>query len=148
MRKVDVRAGATYGTVTTLAGQAGVIGHQDGIGANAIFSGVQALADDRKGGLITGGCFPDFSGSYPYVRKGCVVRRLDLTTLAVTTIAGQPYPAIGFAAGSTYADGPVASAVFGLIFGVAVDDAGGIYVGDIDYSLLRYIGPAWGASPL
>jgi len=74
VRRIDRNAGM----VTTLAGLAGEPGADDGLGAAARFGGPAALALDEAGGALYIG---DSANS--------TVRRIDLGTGAVTTIAGR-----------------------------------------------------------
>jgi DNA-binding beta-propeller fold protein YncE len=69
----------TTGEVSTLAGTpyAGAAQHADGVGTAARFSGLGALA--RVGGAL-----------YAADTFNHVLRRIDLTTLEVTTVAGAP----------------------------------------------------------
>jgi hypothetical protein len=72
IRKVDV----TNGTVTTVAGQHGVVGTADGIGTAATFSGPEA-------GAVIG------NDLYILDYRAHMIRKMDLTTYNVTTFVGQ-----------------------------------------------------------
>lgn len=78
------------GQVTTLAGLAGESGFQDGTGADARFSGPAGLTSD---------------GTYLYLTetRNHTVRRIEIATGAVTTVAGS-----AGTAGSTWGEGDTA----------------------------------------
>lgn len=65
------------GTVSTIAGMAGSSGSADGIGSGARFSGPAGLAFDTEGRLVV---------SEQYGRR---IRRIDIVTAAVETLAGS-----------------------------------------------------------
>jgi YVTN family beta-propeller protein len=97
-------------TVTTLAGSPGSLGSDDGIGAQARFSAPTGLALDGRGHL--------------YVADGGNgnVRVIDLSTRAVTTVAG--------AAGiHGVRPGPL-PALLNTPFGIAVTPQGAVVLGD------------------
>jgi len=102
VRKVDL-APTTYGSVTTLAGKTGVIGHLDGIGTAALINGPTDIAVGPLGEL-----YVSESGTPGFIRK------IDPATGEVSTYAGyyRTYPASGFS------DGPVALAKFSYIEGL------------------------------
>lgn len=102
LRRVDLGTLA----VTTVAGVAGVAGSTNGTGTAARFNGPGqlALSADERWALITD------SGNK-------VIRRLDLTTLAVTTLAGSP------GLGGTV-DGIGSAARFTEPYGIAVSRDG------------------------
>jgi sugar lactone lactonase YvrE len=66
----------TLGTITTIAGSTGIVGTQDGTGSGALLNRPQGMA--LAGGNLY---FCDFGSN--------TIRQLNLTTNAVTTIAGQ-----------------------------------------------------------
>lgn len=99
------------GTVTTLAGKAGGYGAVDGTGSSAIFAGLSSLTIDRTGIM--------------YATDMSAIRRIDPTTGAVTTLAGQLGP---FTQGST--DGTGTAVRFGYLAAIAADSAGNLYVVD------------------
>ncbi len=73
--------------------------------------------------------------SYAYIGDGfnCVVRRLDLSTQEVEAFAGEAEFCDGV-------DGPIGSARFGLIIGMAIDEAGDyLYVSDRGNDAIRRI---------
>ena len=109
------------GVVTTLAGTAGVYGGADGIGAAARFRLPYGIATDAAGNVFVG----DTGNS--------TVRKITPAGV-VTTLAG--------AAGiSGSADGIGAAARFFNSYGVAIDAAGNVYVGDSGNSTIRKITP-------
>jgi hypothetical protein len=93
---------------TTLAGNLGHYGTSDGVGTNALFEAPQGVAVDSATNL--------------YVGDGTTVRRIS-TAGVVTTIGGAPSP-------GGIADGTNTAARFGLVVGVAVDNAGNVYAAD------------------
>jgi sugar lactone lactonase YvrE len=103
IRKID-----TATNVTTLAGSPGVAGITDGNGSAALFSSPNGLAVDSAGNL--------------YVAGDNTIRFVD-TAGNVTTLAGSP----GVAGSS---DGAGNGALFNQAYGMAVDGAGNVYVGD------------------
>lgn len=114
-----IRKIAPGGEVTTLAGMPGERASLDGIGQAARFAGPSglALAGNR---LIV---------SDPAANS---IRQIDLTSAAVTTLAGAP-----LSAGS--ADGEGSVATFYSPLSVAVDAAGIVFVADTNNSLIRRI---------
>ena len=65
------------GTVTTVAGQPRIFGSRDGIGTNALFSN-----PNFPSGMITG------DGQFLYVSEEFGIRKIELSTGTVTTLAG------------------------------------------------------------
>lgn len=122
IRKVDVRTG----TVTTLAGTGGVAGAMDGRGASARFNLPSALTADGNGSLYV----TDYGNQ--------LIRRVEVSTGAVTTIAGM----IGMA-GST--DGLGAAARFDRPQGIATDGAGTLFVADTGNHTIRRVDASTGA---
>lgn len=118
MRRIDLLTN----TVTTLAGQPGVWGSDDGVGSGATFgspSGVSLSADGSSAVVIDSGTF--------------LMRHIDLATGMVTTLAGQP-EMFG------YYDGVGSAARFGLSLGVALSPDGvWALVADFDGSSVRYV---------
>ena len=110
-----VRKVTPQGTVTTFAGSAGEDGFVDGIGSAARFGrqtsfrGPLALATDASGNVYV-------SDTYNYS-----IRKISPAG-AVTTFAGTGQ--------SGAQDGPASSAAFHDPFGITVDTAGNVYVGD------------------
>jgi sugar lactone lactonase YvrE len=117
-----VREISTAGQVTTLAGSPGVQGTADGTGLNARFYNMQNIAADSLGNL--------------YVVDGTsdTVRKIVISTGAVTTIAGSP----GVAGGN---DDQGNYALFNNPTGVATDASGNIYVSDTGNDKIRKITP-------
>jgi sugar lactone lactonase YvrE len=108
------------GVVTTFAGQAGQLGANDGVGTEARFSYLSAVAADAAGNV--------------YVADGGAIRKITPAGV-VTTLAGK----VGVQ-GS--ADGTGAAAQFGQeVRGLATDAAGNIYAADTFNSLVRKISP-------
>lgn len=93
------------GIVSTVAG--GTAGYKDGIGTDAQFNGLQSVYVVDNNTLL--------------VTENYNIRRIDLTTGQVTTIAG------GSTAGFTDAGGPALSVKFGSLTQLATYD-GAIYV--------------------
>jgi metallophosphoesterase (TIGR03768 family) len=109
---------ASTGVVTTVAGLAGFSGAADGSGSRARFAHPSAVAVDSTGRL------------YVADTDNNTLREITPAGL-VSTIAGRP----GIAGA---ADGIGSAALFSAPTGVAVDDAGNIYVADTDSSTVRY----------
>lgn len=105
-----VRKITPAGEVSTLAGCAGLRGNADGTGAFARFNGPAAVAVDRTGHVFVAD------------RDNHTIRRIapDGT---VSTLGGQPNQ-------MTAADGRGCEARFAQPSGIAVDDAGVLYVAD------------------
>jgi hypothetical protein len=116
-----------YG-VTTLAGWPGSGGHADGTGWNARFSSPGGVRADGNGNIFVSDASND------------TIRKVT-TAGVVTTVAGTPGTS-----GST--DGPVASALFNGVAGVAPDSAGNLYVADDGNFTIRKISTAGVVSTL
>jgi DNA-binding beta-propeller fold protein YncE len=124
------------GEVTTLAGTVDTPGYQDGTGTNTLFNKPMGLAFDLTGGLIIAEA------------NNIVLRRLDLTTLAVTTLAGKAPPAPNLYCEIVspmqprecgWVDAPKGlDARFRFPFGVAPDGQGGLYVVDSHNDVIRF----------
>jgi hypothetical protein len=104
-------------TVTTLAGKVGQPGSADLTGPSAQFGGPQAVAFDGNNTLYVADRFGP-SGSF----TGMSIRALNVTTGAVTTLAGNP-TAVGTG------DGAGSAARFSLLQGIAFA-ANTLYIAD------------------
>ena len=125
----------TTGEVRTIAGQPGVAGFADATGAAARFNKPAGLALDGAGKL------------YVVEANNIDIRRVDLATRSVVTVAGKapgdPYsfcenivavqpPECG------WIDAPIGvNARFRFPFGVTPDDKGGLYVVDSHNDVIR-----------
>lgn len=110
---------ATYG-ITTLAGSTGtVVTSQDGAGEAAQFEAPRGVAIDRAGAI------------YVADTRNNTVRKVTAAGV-VTTLAGT-----AGTEGLVNADG--ATARFNEPFGLAVDDAGNVYVADASNNAIRKI---------
>jgi len=118
IRQIDLASGK----VTQIAGDAaGAAGHQDGAGKAATFYQPYGLAMDHQGRLLIGDYY---NGT---------VRRMDLVSAAVTTLAGRPENP-----GSS--DGTRATALFKDAYGLCQDASGNVYVADSGNHVIRRIG--------
>jgi sugar lactone lactonase YvrE len=114
--------------VTTVAG-GGTQGSIDGTGSAARFHYPVAVAADGAGALYVA----DYGENvYPYP-KGGKIRRIDLATGAVSTLAGSGlYASI---------DGQGAVAAFNTPDALTVDAAGNVYVAEQNGSRIRRVTP-------
>ena len=121
-----IRKITTTAVVTTLAGLPGKYGAKDGSSAVATFELPQGVAVDKSGNVYVADSFND------------LIRKIapDGT---VSTLAGQANVA-------GYANG--ANATFNSPTGVAVDNAGNVYVADQGNNLIRKITPNGNVSTL
>jgi len=108
--------------VTTLAGTAGKWGSRDGTGTAARFSLPKGVAVDRA--------------------RNIYVADNDNNTIRMITPSGVVTTLAGTARQSGSADGVGTAAQFGRPGGVAVDDAGNVYVADTGNSTIRMITPS------
>lgn len=108
------------GVVSTIAGQVGINGAIDGIGAAASFYNPFALVVDGSGNLFV----TDVNNH--------TIRKINIASRAVSTIAGK-------AGASGFTDGPAALARFNLPWGLAMDSRGNIYVADSFNDTIRRI---------
>ena len=107
VRKLAKDSTGTNWIVTTIAGQAGIYGHNDGQGTNALFGWTYALASDSAGNIyVTDG--------------GNRLIRIISTNGVVTTLAGS----------NGSADGFYTAAGFSSPYGIALDPFGNIYIAD------------------
>lgn len=115
IRKIDI----STGTVTTLAGTAGsTAGSTDGVGAEARFSSPRGITTDGTNLYVTE------NGS-------STIRKIDISTGAVTTLAGTAY-----AVGST--DGTGAAARFSSLRDITTDGTS-LFVADYGNNTIRKI---------
>ncbi len=126
--------------VKTIAGQVGVPGSADGIGLAASFNKPSGLALDGRGGL------------YVTEANNIDIRRIDLATMLVSTVAGKApanprhfceniSPVLPPECGAN--DAPVGrDARFRFPFGVAPDGKGSFYVVDSHNDLVRHFDTA------
>lgn len=113
VRKVVIATGAA----TTLAGQTGVAGNADATGTLATFTYPYAVTTD---------------GTFVYVADGAhLIRRIEIATGVVTTIAGQ-------AGICTYVDGTGTAATFCNPHGLTTDGVN-LYVADSGNHVIRKI---------
>ena len=109
------------GAVTPLAGARGQDGHADGIGSAAQFAGLKGIASDGAGNV--------------YVAESVnhAIRKVVVTTGAVTTVAGAP-------GREGREDGTRAMARFNGPEGIATDGSGNVYVAERDgYTIRRVV---------
>ncbi len=114
--KGEIFAVSTSGNITPFAGST-TLGHQDGTGTSAEFGAITALTTDSAGNVYAGDDYVNGGNNIYFIRK--------ITAAGVvTTIAGTgTYSA-------TMSTGPVSSAVFGEVTGLAVDSSGNVYFTD------------------
>jgi DNA-binding beta-propeller fold protein YncE len=111
--------------ISTLAGTYGVPGRADGAGTAAAFYGPLGIAADAHGNLFVA---DDLNQT---------VRKIEIATAAVSTLAGQPV-----IVGSS--DGSGVDALFHDPFGVAAYGAGDLFVSDFLNNTVRHIDVATG----
>lgn len=105
--------------LTFVAGSYGGLGDADGVGTAARFSSAHGLAYD--------------GARFVYIGDAGAVRRLDLTTNQVFTVAGRARWWTG------NVDDVGAAAKFGTAYSVALDGKGGLYVSDFTNNTIRRI---------
>jgi hypothetical protein len=115
-----VRLITPAGEVTTLGGQPGVPGEQDGVGNQALFNGPRGVVVDGIGNV------------YVTDALGNRIREISPAGI-VSTIAGT-----GTAG---YLDAVGTNAQFNYPAGIALDGAGNLYVADQDNDAIRMITP-------
>ncbi len=118
IRKINIATG----TIMTIAGT-GVVGYagDHGLAINAELSQPLQVAVDSSGNVL-------FSDTY-----NSVVRRIDVLTGIITTIAGTGY--VGYFGD----DGPAINAEFYLPFGLYVDEQQNIFIADDENGAVRKI---------
>ena len=117
-----IRKISPQGTVSTLAGTAGITGNDNGTGVDASFSYPYNIAVDSAGNI------------YVADNGNNIIRKITSSGV-VSTLAGTA-GVIGNADGT----GPGAS--FNGPTGIAVDSAGNVYVADTQNNIVRKITPA------
>ena len=108
------------GIITTLAGSATQVGTDDGPGALARFNQPSGLA------YLAGSLYLTDTENH-------LIRRIDVATGLVTTVAGQEH------AGTT--DGIGSAAGFDEPEGIALDPDGNLYIADTDNQTIRRMAP-------
>lgn len=133
-----IRKVSPTGTVTTLAGQAGVAGAADGIGTAATFSHPVSVAIDASGNIYVGDrdFYPD--GGDPARQYGTIRKITPAGT--VTTLAGNP-EIVSYEQTRPDFDGTGTNARFGNPTGITVDPDGNLYVADFSYQRIRKVTP-------
>jgi sugar lactone lactonase YvrE len=116
------------GEITTLAGEAGSSGSNDGPGSAARFKSPRGVAVDRAGSLFVADT------------ENCTIRKVTPAG-EVTTLAGQ-------AGARGDVDGLGDAARFRFPFGVAVDGAGNLFVADLGNGPIRKVTPAGAVTTL
>ena len=113
---LTIRKVSVAGVVTTFAGNPGIPGSADGTGSAARFAGPTSVAVDNAGNV------------YVTDTDNQTIRKISKTKV-VTTIGG----AVGIISGT---DGVGSAANFNSPHGIAVDDAGILYVADSENNRL------------
>ncbi|MGO8925394.1 MAG: hypothetical protein ACLQU3_00505 [Limisphaerales bacterium] len=121
----EVTPVGTNWVVTTLAGLAGSPGSADGTNGAARFNQPYSLEVDSVGNVYVADTYNDT------IRKVTPVG----TNWVVTTLAG-------LAGNAGFVNGTGTNALFNTPFGVAVDSAGNLYVGDTFNNTIRKVTPA------
>jgi sugar lactone lactonase YvrE len=121
----DVVRKVVQGKVSTIAGSPGVAGSTDGVGGAARFSAIH--------GITVG------ADQNVYVVDGNAVRKIDVKTGVVSTVAG-------LAGEGGYADRPGAAALFLGPQGIAAEADGNLLVADGGNNAIRRVTPAGAVS--
>jgi sugar lactone lactonase YvrE len=109
--------------VAPFAGQYGAPGRADGTGTSAAFYGPEGLASDGRGNLYVADDLSD------------TLRKIDIATAAVSTVAGQPS-----VPGSS--DGTGSAALFDGPVGVTANTLGDVFVSDSLNQIVRHVNAA------
>lgn len=112
------------GQVTVLAGSRGHRGFADGIGTAARFDHITGVGADGNGNVYVADSFNN------------AIRKIDIVTGRVSTLAGNP----GQPGGS--ADGIGSAARFDRPCGIEADRVGNVYVADCSNHTIRKVTPA------
>ena len=111
------------GSISALAGGDGDFSNKNGIGSAATFM--------YGSPPISSGVATDSKGNIYVADAGNYEIRMVTPAGAVTTFAGSHFPG--------YKDGPVASALFGYPYGIAIDAQDNVYVADAGNNNIRKI---------
>jgi streptogramin lyase len=115
------------GQVTTVAGSAGQLGSQDGLGPQARFNGPTGIAVDSQGNV--------------FVTDGG-------TTIRKMTPDGQVTTLAGMAGQYGFTDGTGTAARFNHPYGITIDSSGTVYVADTANAAIRKISPGGAVTTL
>lgn len=131
IRRIDVSSpttaatsGTMTATVTSVAGQPPHFGYVDGAGTSTDFSTPSQALFNQPQGISTDG-----KVAYVADRMNHAIRKIDLATHAVTTVAGG---------NAGYVDGPALQAAFYLPSGVLfAPSLNVVFIADTDQSMIR-----------
>ena len=112
--------------ISNFVGQWGVMGTADGIASDASFYAPTGIAADGRGNLFV------------VDNRGCTVRKIQIATSTVSTLAGIPVTC-----GST--DGAGSHATFSLPFGITANGLGDLFVSDTHNNTIRHVDASTGA---